>query len=78
MKAAVSSVLEGFVRHDMTPVTGGVSDAEEDRLVSIAGFLQRLFTPGDTSPRGYVCVGEDKEKARLSIYWAWITFGLDE
>jgi len=39
-------VFEGFVRHDMTPVTGGVSDAEEDGFVFGAGFCKRFFAPG--------------------------------
>jgi len=38
-------VFERFVRHDMTPMTGGVSDAQEDGLIFHPGFGQRFFSP---------------------------------
>ena len=39
-------VLEGLVFHHMAPVTGGVSDAQQDQLVFFRRALQRLCTPG--------------------------------
>jgi len=39
-------ILEGLVRHDVAPVTGGIADAEEDRLVLPAGFLEGGRSPG--------------------------------
>ncbi len=39
------AVLEQLVGHDVAPVTGGVADAEEDRLVFPSGAGQRVFTP---------------------------------
>jgi hypothetical protein len=38
-------IFKRFVRHDMTPMTGGVSDAEEDRLVFGFSFCERFFAP---------------------------------
>src|SRR4030042_2018799 len=32
-------ILEGFVSHNMAPMTGGITDAKEDRLVRHPGFL---------------------------------------
>jgi hypothetical protein len=39
-------VLERFVGHHMTPVAGGIADAQKDRLILRAGFFERLWTPG--------------------------------
>ncbi len=44
-------VLKGFVGHDMAPVTGGVSDGEEDRLVFPLRPVKGL------SPQGYQSTG---------------------
>ena len=38
-------VLKGLVGHDVAPMAGGVTDAEKDRFVLVARFLQRLFAP---------------------------------
>ena len=38
-------VLERLVRHHVTPVTGGVADREQDRLVLVAGARLRLVAP---------------------------------
>lgn len=38
-------VFEGFVRHDVTPVTGGVADTEEDRFVLFFGESKSFFSP---------------------------------
>ncbi len=39
-------VFEGFVRHDMAPVTGGIPDAEKDGFILPAGFFQGFRAPG--------------------------------
>src|ERR1039457_3338310 len=39
-------VLKALVGHHVAPVTGGVADGEEDRLVLVLGPLQGLVTPG--------------------------------
>ncbi len=39
-------VLEGFVGHDVAPVTGGVADGEEDRLVLGSGPGEGGLAPG--------------------------------
>ena len=39
-------VLEALVRHDVTPVAGGVPDREQDWLVGPLGFGERLGAPG--------------------------------
>jgi len=39
-------VLEGFVRHDMAPVAGGITDRQQDGLVFTARLVQCLCTPG--------------------------------
>ena len=39
-------VLETLPFHDMTPVAGGIADADQDRLVLGAGGGQGFFTPG--------------------------------
>ncbi len=39
-------ILERFVRHDVTPVAGGVSDREQDRLVLLARPGERFLAPG--------------------------------
>src|SRR5260370_9909448 len=33
------------MRHDMAPVAGRVADREEDRLVALLGFAERVRTP---------------------------------
>ncbi len=38
-------VLERLALHDVAPVTGGVADREEDRLVLVPGPLERLGSP---------------------------------
>jgi hypothetical protein len=38
-------VLERLVRHHVAPVAGGVADRQQDRLVLLAGPLQRLRPP---------------------------------
>src|SRR5439155_7379924 len=38
-------VLEGFVRHHVAPVTGGIPDRKEDRLVLGLRAGERLFAP---------------------------------
>ena len=38
-------IFERFVRHDVAPVTGGVTNREEDRFVFPAGFGERFFAP---------------------------------
>ena len=39
-------ILEGLVRHDVTPMAGGVANAQEDRFVFGLRFSQGFFTPG--------------------------------
>ena len=39
-------VFKRFVRHDMAPVTGSITDAQENGLVFTTGFLQGFRTPG--------------------------------
>ena len=39
-------VLEGFVRHDVAPVAGGVADREQDGLVRRPRLGQRRLAPG--------------------------------
>ncbi len=39
-------VLEGFVRHHVTPVASGVADRQEDRLVLVLRLLQSGVVPG--------------------------------
>ena len=39
-------ILEALVLHDVTPVAGGVPDAQEDDLVFRLRAPERLFTPG--------------------------------
>ena len=39
-------VLERFVRHDVTPVTGRVADGQQYRLAGLSGQLEGLRTPG--------------------------------
>src|SRR5262245_5902410 len=38
-------VLEALVRHHMAPVTGGIADREQDRLVGALGLFQRRRVP---------------------------------
>ena len=38
-------VLERLALHHMTPVTGGIADAQQDRFVFRLGLLERLLTP---------------------------------
>src|SRR5258708_9320033 len=38
-------VFEAFMRHDMAPVAGCVADREQDRLVALLGFAERVRTP---------------------------------
>ena len=38
-------VFERFVRHDMTPMAGRITDREKDRLVFLARFRERFFAP---------------------------------
>ena len=45
MISAVSRILERFVRHDVAPVTGGITDREKNRLVFLARFCECLFAP---------------------------------
>ena len=33
------------MRHDMAPVTGGITDREKDRLVLLARFREGFFAP---------------------------------
>jgi hypothetical protein len=40
-------IFKGFVRHDMTPMTGGIADAEEDGFVFGSGFCKRFLSPGE-------------------------------
>ena len=59
-------VLEGFVRHHVAPVAGGVADRQQDRLVLALGGIQRFrppLPPGDRIVRvlqqiGRGCAGE--------------------
>ena len=39
-------ILEAFVGHHMAPVTGGIADAEQDRLALFLRKRQRFRTPG--------------------------------
>ena len=39
-------VLEGFVRHDVAPVAGGVADRQHDRLVGLGRLAERGGAPG--------------------------------
>ena len=39
-------VLEALVRHHVTPVTGAVADAQQDRLIFAARPLERFVRPG--------------------------------
>ena len=39
-------VFEAFVRHDMTPVAGGIADREQDRFVLASGLTERGLVPG--------------------------------
>ncbi len=38
-------VFEAFVRHDMAPMAGGVSDGEQDRFVGALGLGKSLRRP---------------------------------
>jgi hypothetical protein len=38
-------VLERFVRHDVAPMTGGIADRQQDRLVLAARAFERLAAP---------------------------------
>jgi hypothetical protein len=40
------SIGVGFAFHNVTPVTGGVANGEEDRLVFLPGPGQGFLTPG--------------------------------
>ena len=39
-------VLKRFVRHDMAPVAGGVSNAQQHRLILPAGLFEGVRSPG--------------------------------
>ena len=39
-------VFEGFMFHDMAPVAGCVANAQKDRFIFLARFLQRFISPG--------------------------------
>ncbi len=41
----MSGSSKRFVRHDMAPVAGGITDAEEDRFILGFGKRQRLRAP---------------------------------
>jgi hypothetical protein len=38
-------ILEGFVLHHVAPVTGGVADRQEDRLILLFGDSESLLPP---------------------------------
>ena len=40
-----SVVLKGFMGHDMAPVTGGITDGEQDGFVFVSGQSNGLFVP---------------------------------
>ena len=39
-------IFERLMRHDVTPVTGGVADAQEDRFLRGFGERERFLAPG--------------------------------
>ncbi len=39
-------VLERFMRHDVAPVTGAITDAQENRFVFVSGAGQGFLAPG--------------------------------
>jgi hypothetical protein len=38
-------VLEGLVGHDVTPVTGRVTNGEEHRAITFGGLVERVLAP---------------------------------
>jgi hypothetical protein len=44
-------ILEALMGHDVTPVTGGIADREQDRLVLFARARQRGLAPGPPMDR---------------------------
>src|SRR5256714_6587309 len=40
------SIFEGLMRHDVAPVTGGITDREKNGLVFASRFFERLLPPG--------------------------------
>ena len=38
-------VLEGFMRHDVTPVTGRITDGQEDRNITASRFVESILSP---------------------------------
>ena len=41
-----AGVLEGFVGHDVAPVTGGITNRQQNRQITLAGDGQRFVIPG--------------------------------
>ena len=65
-------LLEAFMLHDVTPVTGGVTDAEEDQLVFLPRPIESFLAPGVPVHR-VVCVLE-KIRTRfvnelVGVFW---------
>src|SRR5438132_11321950 len=44
-------IFEGFMFHYMTPVTGGIADAQQDQLVFFCCFIERFCTPREPVDR---------------------------
>jgi hypothetical protein len=40
------SIFEGLMRHDVAPVTGGITDREKNGFVFASRFFERLLPPG--------------------------------
>ena len=38
-------IFEGFMRHHMTPVAGGITDRKQDRFILFARQIKRLLRP---------------------------------
>ena len=57
-QAGSGFVFKRFMGHHVAPVAGGVSDAQENRLVFLPGAGQRLLAPGIPVDR-IVCVLEE-------------------
>ena len=79
-KAAICRVLEGFPFHDVAPVAGGIADAEEDRLVLLAGAGEGLLAPREPIHRIVLVLQEvGRFFARQAVFmWSGHEGGLSQ
>src|SRR5206468_11129620 len=58
------SIFEGLMRHDVAPVTGGITDREKNGFVFASRFFERFLAPGKPFHR---VIGVLKQVGRLLV-----------